>query len=38
MDIVIHKRKEAEHMDQKEDDLLVAVPKEATVLGVSPSC
>lgn len=33
MDIVIHKRKEAEHMDQKEDDLLVAVPKEATVLG-----
>nr|XP_048298657.1 membrane-spanning 4-domains subfamily A member 7 isoform X4 [Myodes glareolus] len=32
MDIVIHKRKEAGHMDQK-DDLLVAVPKEATVLG-----
>ncbi|XP_049993835.1 membrane-spanning 4-domains subfamily A member 7 [Alexandromys fortis] len=33
MDIVIHKRKEAGHTDQKEDDLLVAVPKEATVLG-----
>ena len=37
MNIVIHKRKEAGHMDQK-DDLLVAVPKEATVLGVSLSC
>lgn len=37
MDIVIHKREKAGHTYQKGDELLVGVPKEATVLGVSPS-
>uniref|UniRef100_A0A8C8TZG7 Membrane-spanning 4-domains, subfamily A, member 7 n=1 Tax=Peromyscus maniculatus bairdii TaxID=230844 RepID=A0A8C8TZG7_PERMB len=33
MDIVIHKREKAGHTYQKGDELLVGVPKEATVLG-----
>ncbi|OBS71841.1 hypothetical protein A6R68_13582, partial [Neotoma lepida] len=33
MDIIIHKREKAGHTYQKGDDLLVGVPKEATVLG-----
>lgn len=37
MDIVTHEREKAGYNYQKRDDLLVGVPKEATVLGVSPS-
>uniref|UniRef100_A0A8C2QPR6 Membrane-spanning 4-domains, subfamily A, member 7 n=1 Tax=Cricetulus griseus TaxID=10029 RepID=A0A8C2QPR6_CRIGR len=33
MDIVTHEREKAGHNYQKRDDLLVGVPKEATVLG-----
>ncbi|KAL1787367.1 hypothetical protein HispidOSU_003066 [Sigmodon hispidus] len=33
MDIVIYKREKAGHTHQKGDDVLVGVPKEATVLG-----
>ncbi|XP_052028931.1 membrane-spanning 4-domains subfamily A member 7 isoform X2 [Apodemus sylvaticus] len=32
-DVIIHKREKAEHTYEKEDDLLIGVPSEATVLG-----
>ncbi|XP_021069740.1 membrane-spanning 4-domains subfamily A member 7 isoform X3 [Mus pahari] len=32
-DIIIHKREKAGHTHEKEDDLLIGVPSEATVLG-----
>lgn len=36
-DVIVHKREKAGHTYENGEDLLIGVPSEATVLGVSPS-